>query len=535
MTIPPDILFRGCAANFPQPVSEEDHRTIACLVETVHQVNCPPLRHIVYRSGTGEQDILRHVFRWDLTPHQEVFRNGFQARRPQQGTPDEVYYNLEDYVHHDGDRPLDYRLPATHSFISTTLNTDWHPSLDDVTETEIEVYRYEIYAPGGIWIAQTLGDTYEYPAQDEVCFVVGIAPQYIRSAQRFRLTVTAGTRFTRRVRADNIIVLNGNFNPQSHPSRLLNIHRSIFDYKDPAINRKAHLTIRIYRPPAVFERENQQAPIDSTTTNWYAGDVANYESYINAAFRSSRTNEAYLFMMNEYVLLNYAPGTTDDKVVKGPLFICDGYRSLTGTAFAEHGIDSAFGSHYGDEAFIFSGNLCAQVNYATGTTNDKIIKGPMTITAMFPLFEGTVFESGVDAAFEATNKGEAYLFKDNQYALINYSSDSKLIEVRHITQGFPSLKNTIFESGIDAAFASHRTNEAYIYKGDSYALINFAPGTTDDYIIGGVRKILPNWPSLADVLPRKNRGLDDHYHAKPDPTCLKPPQKLSWCSPCTIL
>ncbi|KAF7145291.1 hypothetical protein RHSIM_Rhsim04G0165600 [Rhododendron simsii] len=533
MTIPPDILFRGCAANFPQPVSEEDHRTIDCLVETVHQVNCPPLRHIVYRSGTGEQDTLRHVFRWDLTPYQEVFRNGFQARRPQQDTPNEVFYNLEHYVHHDGGRPLDYRLPATHAFISTTLDTDWHPSLDDVTETEIEVYRYEIYAPGGIWIAQTLGDTYEYPAQDEVCFVVGIAPQYIRSAQCFRLTVTAGTRSTRRVRVDNVIVVNGNFNPQSHPPRLLNIHRPIFDYKDPAINRKAHLTIRIYRPPALFERENQQVPIDSTTTNWYAGDVANYESYINAAFRSSRRNEAYLFMMNEYVVLNYAPGTTDDKVVKGPLFICDGYRSLTGTAFAEHGIDSAFGSHYGDEAFIFSGNLCAQINYAPRTTNDKIIKGPMTITAMFPLFKGTVFESGVDAAFEATNKGEAYLFRDNQYALINYSSDSKLIEVRPITQGFPSLENTIFESGIDAAFASHRTNEAYIYKGDSYALFNFAPSTT--VIIGGVRKILPNWPSLANVLPRKNRGLDDHYHTKPDPTCSKPPQKLSCCSPCTIL
>ncbi|KAI8556690.1 hypothetical protein RHMOL_Rhmol05G0273400 [Rhododendron molle] len=536
MSIPADILSRGCAANFPQPVSEEDQRTIDCLVESVHQANCPPLPHIVYRSGSGEQDILRHVFRWDLTPYQEVFQNGLQARRPQQGTLDAVYYNMEQYVHHDGSRPLDCRRPATHAFISTTLNTDWHPSLDDVIGTEIEVYRYEIYAPGGIWVAQTLGDAYENSAaQDEVCFVVGIAPQYIRSAQRFRLTVTASTRSTRRVRVNNILMLNGNFNPQSHPSRPLNIQRPIFDYKDPAIGRNEHLTISIYRPPAISERE-KQVSIDSTITNWYAGDVANYKGYINAAFRSSRKNEAYLFMMNEYLLLNYAPGTTDDKVVKGPLFICDGYRSITGTAFAEHGIDCAFGSHYGDEAFIFSGNLCAQIQYTPGRTNDKIIKGPMTITAMFPLFKGTMFESGVDAAFEATNKGEAYLFKDNQYALINYSSDSKLIEVRRITQGFPSLKTTIFESGIDAAFASHRTDEAYIFKGDSYALFDFAPGTTNDYIIGGeVKKILPNWPSLANILPRKNRGLDDHYHAKPDPTCSEPPQKLSGCSHCAIL
>ncbi|KAG1326143.1 Albumin-2 [Cocos nucifera] len=210
------------------------------------------------------------------------------------------------------------------------------------------------------------------------------------------------------------------------------------------------------------------------------------------------------------------PGTTDDRVVNGPLLICDGYPSLTDTAFAEHGIDCAFGSHNGDEAFIFSANLCAQINYAPGTTDDKIIKGPMTIAAMFPFFKGTVFESGVDAAFESTRTYEAYLFKGNRYALINYGSDSHLIAIRLITQGFAGLKNTIFESGIEAAFASHRTDEAYLFKGDSYALINFAPGTTDDYIIGGVKKILPNWPSLRSILPRKNRGLDVHHHAKPD-------------------
>lgn len=243
--------------------------------------------------------------------------------------------------------------------------------------------------------------------------------------------------------------------------------------------------------------------------------VANSESYIDAAFRSSRTNEAYLFMKKEYVLVDYAPGTTDDKVLNGPLFICDGYPSLAGTAFAEDGIDCAFGSHDRNEAFIFSGNLCAQINYAPHTANDKIIKGPMTITAMFPFFKGTVFKNGVDAAFESTKEYEAYLFKGNQYARINYGSKSHLIAIRNIAQGFPSLKNTMFESGIDAAFASHRTNEAYLFKNAYYARINFAPGTTDDYIIGGVKKIREYWPSLRNILPRKNHGLDVHDHTKP--------------------
>ncbi|KAM5582659.1 hypothetical protein ABKV19_002870 [Rosa sericea] len=503
MSIPLNSLWRGCAANFPQPISEDDERAAQFLVETVYYFNCrianPPLADIEYRSSSGEEDILRHVFRWDLTPYQEVFQNGFEARR-QENTTNQVYYNLEHYVHHGG-RPLDSRRPATHAFVSTTLNSGWHPT---VTETVEEVYRYEIYAPGGIWVAETLGDRYQYPAQDEVCFVAGIAPQYIRSAQRFRLVRNG--RYTRRERLDQEMILNGNYNPQSHPYRALNIRRPVFDYV--AENRtRQPLNFRIWEGPAISRREKRSADNSDTTTDWY----------IDAGFRSSEDNQAYLFMNDEYVLMNYAPHGTNDKVLNGPLLICDGFPSLSGTAFAEHGIDCAFGSHDRDEAFIFSANLCAHINFAPGTTNhDKIIKGPMTISAMFPFLKSTVFSTGIDAAFEATTKYEAYLFKDNQYALINYRSGSARLTHRQlITDGFRGLRNTIFASGIEAAFASHRTNEAYLFKGDSYALINFAPGTTNDSIIGGVKKILPNWPSLQPILPRKNRGLDLHNPSSP--------------------
>ena len=187
MSIPPDSLWRGCAANFPQPVGEADLLAAQNLLETVYYFNSrianPPLPDIIYRSSDREYDVLRHVFRWDLTPYQEIFQNGFQARR-QQGTPDETYFDLNHYVHHGG-RPLDSTRPATHAFVSTTLNSNWQPVPTLQQGQEIRVYRYEIYAPGGIWVAETLGDQYQYPAQDEVCFVAGIAPQYIRSAQLF--------------------------------------------------------------------------------------------------------------------------------------------------------------------------------------------------------------------------------------------------------------------------------------------------------------------------------------------------------------
>ncbi|PRQ35143.1 putative Hemopexin-like domain-containing protein [Rosa chinensis] len=138
----------------------------------------------------------------------------------------------------------------------------------------------------------------------------------------------------------------------------------------------------------------------------------------------------------------------------------------------------------------------------------------MTISAMFPFFKSTVFSTDIDAAFEAATKYEAYLFKDNQYALINYGSGSAcLIHLQLIIDSFHGLRNTIFASGIEAAFASRRTNEAYLFKRDSYALINFSLGNTNDYIIGGVKKILPNWPSLQPILPSKNYGLDVHNHS----------------------
>uniref|UniRef100_A0A803LPQ6 CCHC-type domain-containing protein n=1 Tax=Chenopodium quinoa TaxID=63459 RepID=A0A803LPQ6_CHEQI len=186
----------------------------------------------------------------------------------------------------------------------------------------------------------------------------------------------------------NVLLVNSNFDPQSYPQRLINIQRPISYYKDENGER---VSVRITKCEA--ESNNNTA---SSVKDWYTDGVCKLNGFIDAAFRSSLSNEAYL---------DYAPGTANDRVINGPLFIPYGFPSLKGTAFAD-------------------------------------------------------------------------------------------------------WRNTIFESGFDAAFASHRNNEAYLFKGDSYALINFAPGSADDYLIGGVKKILPNWPSLQSILPRNNRGID---------------------------
>ncbi|KAK7354920.1 hypothetical protein VNO80_14162 [Phaseolus coccineus] len=217
---------------------------------------------------------------------------------------------------------------------------------------------------------------------------------------------------------------------------------------------------------------------------------------INAAFRSSREYEVYFFLMkNNYVRVYYTPGRTDDKILTNLRLISSGFPSLAGTPFAEEGIDCSFDTE-ASEAYVFSTKHCAYIDYAPGTTNDKILSGPSTIAEMFPVLKSTVFENGIDSAFRSIKGKEVYIFKDNKYTRIDYDSKQLIGNIRNITDGFPVLKGTIFESGIDACFASHEESEAYLFKGSHYVRIKYTPGRTDDTLIGDVKLIYNGWPCL---------------------------------------
>lgn len=225
--------------------------------------------------------------------------------------------------------------------------------------------------------------------------------------------------------------------------------------------------------------------------------------YVTAAFKSTHENQAYIFMKNEYILEDYAPGRFDDRILRGPERIRNVFSSLKDTVFGDKGIDCAFASQDEGDAYIFSGNICAKWFYAPDSPNDKFLQGPKLIVEMFPFLSETVFENGVDAAFESSRPFEAYIFKGGEYACINYSDNSHLIGIGPIRQNWPCLRSTIFEQGFDGAFASHIPNQAYLFKGDSYGLIQFTPGNTnDDLLWSGLIK--DNWKSLGSILPRKN-------------------------------
>ncbi|AET02242.2 albumin-2 protein [Medicago truncatula] len=450
------------------------------------------------------------MYRWSRKPYQEIFTNGFQA--PDQGNADNnIYHDLDGFVHSVG-VPVDPNRAVPRAFISTTINNAWRPNPStDVLPigSQIQLYRYEIFAPGGIWSAVTLKGRYQNPNLAEITFVAGIAPQYICSVQMYTATRPRGDGFPTMTREIKLI-MNSHFLP--HMDLHFTIYTPLTYYKDDNGMRR-ELPKETYTPheSKVHKREVSSSQDNEEVGLHSYGAVEATPIYINAAFRASANNEAYLFMNNEYVLINYARGSTNDYIINGPLYICDGYPSLARTPFGEHGIDCAFDTDK-TQAYIFSANLCALIDYAPRTTDDKIVSGPMTITDMFPFFKDTVFERGLDAAFRAHSSNEAYLFRGGHYALINYSS-KKLIHIETIRHGFHSLIGTVFENGVEAAFASHATKEAYLFKGEYYANIYYAPGTTDDYLIGGrVKPILSNWPSLSSILPRDNGRLDLRSH-----------------------
>ena len=136
----------------------------------------------------------------------------------------------------------------------------------------------------------------------------------------------------------------------------------------------------------------------------------------------------------------------------------------------------------------------------------SIIGGPRKITDGFYSLKDTIFEHGIDAAFASHRCNEAYLFKGDQYARINFAPGTTNDYLRNcpmeITVGFPSLEGTVFQDGIDAAYCAKAKDEAYLFKGDTYALINYAPGTLDDYIIRSVTPISSGFRCLKGIIPR---------------------------------
>ncbi|CAJ2667254.1 unnamed protein product [Trifolium pratense] len=222
---------------------------------------------------------------------------------------------------------------------------------------------------------------------------------------------------------------------------------------------------------------------------------------IDAAFKSFKHNECYIFVKDKFAIVNYAK---KHEILKGPLHIVAGLPFLAGTPF-EYGIDCAFNTQ-NNEAYIFSEDCCSKINYDQHSTNNshhqaQILTGPKKIASMFTCLRGTAYEHGIDAAIR-THDHMVLLFKGNAYALMDYHTDH--VHANHyIRNGFKTLVGTVFENGIDAAFKSDTKDEAYIFKNQYYACINieYYADPFGGHLLGGrVKRIHDDWSNITALL-----------------------------------
>ena len=109
--------------------------------------------------STLYNDIDATVFWWDTRSYKEIFKHGFKPWS-QGKTPNSVYYNLYDYVHHGG-KPLNFdRLPfERHVFASATNNLSWTPLISTkilAEETPLRFYLCKV-----IQLCIVLKDSYD--------------------------------------------------------------------------------------------------------------------------------------------------------------------------------------------------------------------------------------------------------------------------------------------------------------------------------------------------------------------------------------
>lgn len=199
-----------------------------------------------------------------------------------------------------------------------------------------------------------------------------------------------------------------------------------------------------------------------------------------------------LFNAPNFVTLQFSEAGANDDHLLGPVkSIWNDWPFLRGTQFA-NGFNAAFRIPGSSRAYVFVGG-----NYALIDIQDQcIVEGPKKIWDGWQSLRTTAFVDGIDAVFPSSCKDEYYMFRNDHYAVVNLVEDRIIQGPLEIGDGWPSLKGTKFESGIDAAFVFPDKEEVYMFRGDHYVLVAYEPGTTNDRIVSGPGMIRNAWPSV---------------------------------------
>ncbi|MCT4586902.1 MAG: T9SS type A sorting domain-containing protein [Carboxylicivirga sp.] len=160
---------------------------------------------------------------------------------------------------------------------------------------------------------------------------------------------------------------------------------------------------------------------------------------------------------------------------------------LTGWSKGSGGFDAAcYVPNGGYDVYYFAGDEYARVDENTG-----ILEGYSSISNGWPGLANTYFQSDIDAAcFSGTTERKVYLFKGDRY--VSYSLETETILSNHtIAAGWPGLTDPYWQSDIESACYSGYERSIYFFKGDRYVRYNVANETIESQ--GTVQK---GWRAL---------------------------------------
>ncbi|MFE1959008.1 hemopexin repeat-containing protein [Streptomyces sp. NPDC059479] len=161
-----------------------------------------------------------------------------------------------------------------------------------------------------------------------------------------------------------------------------------------------------------------------------------------------------------------------------------------------------------DQVWMFRNDLCLRFS----RDHNTVVQEPQAIGSVFPGLDEYGFADGIDAAVNiapgwAFDTGQAWFFRGDQYLGYDLRDSRVNVPPAPIAEGWPGLKGTVFASGVDAAF--HSMGNVVFFAGGQYAYYNLGWGRLWD----PPKPIAKEWKALADTpfSRRIDTVIDDGY------------------------
>ncbi|KAI0642513.1 hypothetical protein C8Q79DRAFT_982320 [Trametes meyenii] len=151
-------------------------------------------------------------------------------------------------------------------------------------------------------------------------------------------------------------------------------------------------------------------------------------------------------------------------------------------------------------AYFFCLNRYALVDIASGPPFDATVEGPDVIVKGWPSLVEAGFAT-VDAILPVPGSDEKlFVFSGEQSACVHVASGTtadltvnKGVDIAH---AWPALKEAGFNT-VDAVLPNPANNEeAFFFSGESWALLRVAPAPREASIVEGLASIYGRWPAF---------------------------------------